>query len=849
MNKTTFLWSVSLLITMCFPRTIYAQRPAIPRNETIETKIAERMSKMSLDEKIGQMLQFSVDQITFADPAHQPETLAKLSKGEMAKLIVRYKLQAKYSVDDIYDAKGKVRMPDGSYTLYMLSQDIDKIDGFRLDENKMKTLFGRYHIGSILNMLGGEATSPEVWRNAVNGIQRANSRYTDIPILYGLDQVHGSTYSAGGTLFPQHIGMTATFNPLLAQRMGEVCAYETRACGIPWIFCPDLDLGRKPSWSRCYEGMGEDPILATVMGEAYLDGLQSTDPNHIDAYHVGTTLKHYMAYGVPDNGIDRTPAIVTEQDLREKFYEPFRQLIMRGALGVMTNSAVLNGMKGCANYDLITNWLKRDLNWDGMVITDWGDTDGLWTSDHMARSKKEAIKMAVNAGCDMLMVTTDTTYLTLLKELVQEQAVSQARIDDAVSRVLRLKYRLGLFDKNKETPSDYSLYGSTDFANAARQTALESMVLLKNDTIQDSPLLPLHRGQRLLVCGPNANTMRGLNGGWSYTWQGSNTEKFTTNYKTIYQALSEKFGKENVSLVEGVSYNNKGNWQDEYTTDLEKAVEAARNVDVIIACIGENSYAETSGNILDANISVNQHQLVEELAATGKPVVLILNEGRPRLIHQLVPQAKAIVDIILPGNYGGEALARLLSGEDNFSGRLPFTYPSFANSFTTYDYKVCEDREITPGIYNYNADANAEWWFGTGLSYTSFAYNNLHATFGDKNILPKDTLFFNPDDQLTFIVDVTNTGSRQGKEVVMLYSSDLIQNDVIPDNRRLRAFSKIELQPGETKTVSFTLSARDLAYVNRNGEWVIEEGLYRIKVGNQSLMLRATQDFNYVKKK
>lgn len=848
MNRNITNLLICLQILLLSSLQLLAQRPAIPRDEAMETKIADRLGRMSLDEKIGQMLQFSVDQITFADPAHQPEALAKLAKGELAKLIAKYKLQAKYSVDDIYDTKGKIRMPDGSYTLYMLSQDIDKIEGFRLDENKMKTLFGKYHIGSILNMLGGEATTPEVWRKAMGSIQRANARHTDIPVLYGLDQVHGSTYSAGGTLFPQHIGMAATFNPQLAKRMGEVCAYETRACNVPWIFCPNLDLGRKPSWPRCYEGMGEDPLLATVMGQAYLDGLQNNNPNHIDAFHVGTTLKHYMAYGIPVNGIDRTPAIVTDQDLREKFYEPFRQLIMRGALGVMTNSAVLNGMKGCANYDLITNWLKRDLDWDGMVITDWGDTDGLWTSDHMARSKKEAIKMAVNAGCDMLMVTTDTTYFSLLKELVKEHEVSQTRIDDAVSRVLRLKYRLGLFNKNKETLNDYPLYGSTNFADAARQTALESMVLLKNDSIQGNALLPLHRGQRLLVCGPNANTMRGLNGGWSYTWQGSNTEKFTTNYKTIYQALLEKFGQENVTLSEGVSYNNKGNWQEERTTDMEKTVEAARNADVIVACIGENSYAETSGNILDANISVNQRRLVEELTATGKPVVLILNEGRPRLIHQLVPKVKAIVDIMLPGNYGGEALARLLSGEDNFSGRLPFTYPSFANSFTTYDYKVCEDRDITPGIYNYNADTNAEWWFGSGLSYTSFTYNNLHAILSSKTALPNDTLEFSPDDKMTFTVDVTNTGSRQGKNIVMLYSSDLIQSDVIPDNRRLRAFLKIDLTPGETKHTSLMLSARDLAYVNRNGEWVIEKGLYRIKIGNQSIMLRALQGYNYSKK-
>lgn len=778
MKKLAFLLGISIFTALLFPSSIYAQRPAIPHDEAIEQQIAERMSKMTLDEKIGQMLQFSVDQVTLEYPQGQSGP-------------------------------------------------------FRLDEEKLNRLLGKYHIGSILNMLGGEASTPEVWRKTIAQIQKANKKYTDIPVLYGLDQVHGTTYTAGGTLFPQHIGMTATFNPALAKQMGQITAYETRACDVNWIFCPDLDLGRKPSWPRCYEGMGEDPLLAAVMGEAYLEGLQGQDPNHIGKYNVGTTLKHYMAYGTPDNGIDRTPANVSLQDLREKYFEPFRRVIKHGALGVMTNSSILNGMNGCANKELLTNWLKRDLNWDGMIITDWADAENLRLRDHIAVDKKEAIELTVNAGADMLMVTSDTAYFSLLKQLVLERKISMERIDDAVSRVLRLKYRLGLFSQKAARAKDYPEFASEEHQAVARRTAVESIVLLKND----NDLLPLKKGQKILVCGPNANTMRGLNGGWTYTWQGSNNEKFTTAYKTIFQALAEKLGQENVRLAEGVSYNNKGNWQDEFAEGIDSTVEAARNCDVIVACIGENSYSETTGNILDDNISDNQRRLVEALAKTGKPIVLILNEGRPRIIHSLVPKAGAIVDVMLPGNYGGEALALLLSGEENFSGKLPFTYPSFVNAFTTYDFKVCERRDVMPGVYDYWADTNVEWWFGDGMSYTTFAYSNLRA----------NRTTFGHDDTLTFSVDVTNTGRRDGKEVVMLFSSDLAARDVIPGNRRLRAFEKVNLKPGEKKTITFKLHARDLAYVNRSGQWVMEKGEYKMTIGDQSIMINAMQDHQFAK--
>ena len=635
---------------------------------------------MSLDDKIGQMMQFSVDQITYENPEYAVSALKKLSKTEMASLLGKYGLSSQYDVNSIYATDGTVKMPEGGYVLYMVSQPLAKKEGFKVDEGKMQTIFGKYHIGSILNMLGGEAATPQLWNKSIRQMQKANAKVMDIPMLYGLDQVHGTTYSAGGTLFPQHIGMAATFNPILAEQMGQITAYEARACGVGWIFCPVLDLGLKPTWPRCYEGMGEDPYLASVMGLSYLKGLQGDDPNHVDKYHVGTCLKHYMAYGVPDNGIDRTPANVSEQDLREKYFEPFRKLIQKGALAVMTNSSILNGMNGVANKRLLTGWLKDGLQWDGMIITDGGDIENLRLRDHIAATKKEGIMMAVNAGVDMIMVTSDPEYITLLRELVDEGKVRMNRIDDAVRRILRLKYRIGLFDTPVTNLKDYPLFGSKAHADVARQMATESEVLLKNDGV-----LPLRKDAKILVCGPNANTMRGLNGGWSYTWQGSNTEAFTTQYNTILTAMQQKFGRDNIIYEEGVSYNNASNWQEELQPQIDRAVAAADRADVIMVCIGENSYAETTGNILDGNISANQRNLVKALEATGKPVIIVLNEGRPRIIHDLVPGANAIIDVMLPGNYGGDALADLVAGDANFSGKLPFSYPSFANSFTTYD--------------------------------------------------------------------------------------------------------------------------------------------------------------------
>lgn len=800
--------------------------PAIPKDEKIEQQVEALLKKMTLAEKLGQMIQVEINLVTYTDPVFSIPSLMGMSKDSLFAVLQRFGLEQQYPIETLIDADGKIKQ-DMGYAFYNLSRQINDSLGFHLDEEKLRMAFEKYKVASILNMLGGvHAADVKTWQQATTQIQEAALKYLGIPCMYGLDQVHGTTYTLGGTLFPQPIGMAATFNPELAHRMGEITAYETRACGVPWVFVPDLDLGRHPAWSRQYEGVGEDSYLGSVMGKAYLLGLQGDDPNHIDRYHVGTSLKHYMGYGVTGNGMDRNPGIVTEMELREKHFMPFRDCFQAGALSAMTNSSVLNGMNGVANRHLLTGWLKEGLNWDGMIVTDWADIENLRNRDHLVATQKEGIILAINAGVDLMMVPSEWGYGALLKEAVQEGSIPMERIDDAVRRVLRMKHRVGLFEYPVVEPSLYPDFGCEAHVDAARQTAIESMVLLKNE----GNILPLAKGKKIMVCGPNADTMRGLNGGWSYTWQGTGSESFTSSYHTIIEALRNKFGADNIIYEPGVQYNDWGSFESELAPQIDKAVQAARSADYIVACVGENSYAETNGNLVNLHLSPNQTELVKRMAATGKPVILVLNQGRSRLIYDIEPLVQAVVDVMLPGNYGGEALAELLAGDANFSGRLPFTYPSYPQTFTTYDYKVSEVRETMAGIYNYKAKTYAQWWFGTGLSYTSFAYSNLRLSQTE----------FGIGDEITVELDVTNTGNRTGKEVVMLFSSDLYAS-LIPDNRRLRAFRKVELQPGETVTVTLKLSAADLAFVDEEGQWLLESGEFRLAVGSESTVIRCRE--------
>lgn len=744
--------------------------PAIPSDPVIEANIQQWLKKMTLEEKIGQMCEITIDVVT----------------------------------------------------------DFEKSrDGFTLSEAMLDTVIGKYKVGSLLNVPLSVAQKKEVWAKAIRQIQEKSIKEIGIPCIYGVDEIHGTTYTLDGTLFPQGVNMGATFNRALVRRGAEISAYETKASCVPWTYAPVVDLGRDPRWPRMWENYGEDAYLNTVMGVEAVLGFQGSDPNHIGRYNVAACVKHYMGYGVPVSGKDRTPSAIPRSELREKHFAPYLAAIRAGALSVMVNSAVDNGMPFHANKELLTDWLKRDLNWDGLIVTDWADINNLCTRDHIAATKKEAIKIAINAGIDMSMVPYETSFCTYLKELVEEGEVPMSRIDDAVARVLRLKYRLGLFDNPYWDIAEYDKFGSPEHAAEALRAAEESEVLLKND----GNLLPLKQGTKILLAGPNANSMRCLNGGWSYSWQGHCADEFAGAYNTIYEALCNKFGKDNITYEPGVTYApyKNDNWWEENPAEIEKAVAAAANADVIIACIGENSYCETPGNLNDLTLSANQRNLVKALAATGKPVILVLNEGRPRIINDIEPLAKAVVHVMLPGNYGGDALANLLAGDVNFSGKLPYTYPKYINSLATYDYKPCENVGQMAGNYNYDAVMNVQWPFGFGLSYTSYAYSNLKV----------DKSSFAPGDVITVSVDVTNTGSVEGKESVLLYSSDLVASST-PDIKRLRGFDKISLKPGETKTVTLKLAADDLAFVGYDGLWRLEKGDFVLACGGKTVTVTCT---------
>ena len=766
----TFLLSFLIYAGCSLPSPAQQIKPAIPSDPEIEAKINKLLQKMTLEEKIGQMCEITIDVIT-----------------------------------------------DFS----------DKENGFRLSESMLDTVIGKYKVGSILNTPFSIAQEKEVWADLITRIQKKSMEEIGIPCIYGVDQIHGTTYTRGGTFFPQSINMAAAFNRQLIRRGAEISAYETKACCIPWNYAPVMDLGRDPRWPRMWESYGEDCYVNAEMGIQAVKGFQGENPNHIGENNVAACIKHFMGYGVPVSGKDRTPSSISRTDLREKHFAPFLASIQAGALSLMVNSGVDNGVPFHANKELLTGWLKEELNWDGMIVTDWADINNLCLRDHIAETKKEAIQIAINAGIDMSMVPYEVNFCTYLKELVEEGKVSMARIDDAVSRVLRLKYRLGLFDNPYWDIMKYDQFASPEFASVALQAAEESEVLLKNE----DDILPLAKGKKILLTGPNANSMRCLNGGWSYSWQGDKADECAQAYNTIYEAFCNEYGKESVIYEPGVTYKTSTDalWWEENTPQIAQAVAAAEKADVIIACIGENSYCETPGNLTDLNLSTNQKNLVKALAATGKPIILVLNEGRPRIIHDIVPLAKAVVHIMLPGNYGADALVNLVSGKANFSGKLPFTYPHLINSLATYDYKPCENMGQMGGNYNYNAVMDVQWPFGFGLSYTTYSYSNLKV----------NRTSFDADNELVFTVDVTNTGKMAGKESVLLYSRDLVAS-ITPDNIRLRNFEKVELQPGETKTVTMKLKGSDLAFVGADGKWRLEKGAFRMTCGTQKLEIHCT---------
>ena len=763
------LLSISML---ALAYTASANVPVIKSDPKIEAQVEQTLKKLTLEEKIGQMMEL---------------------------------------VTDLFGAN-------------------DKNGVFYIDEHKTDSILSRYKIGSILNAPNTCAPTAKQWEKYISQIQKISMKRIGIPCVFGLDQNHGSTYTQDGTLFPQNINVAATFNREIARRSAEATAYETRAVSVPWTYSPTVDLGRDARWPRIWENFGEDCYLSSEMGKAMVYGFQGEDPNNIDQYHIATSMKHFMGYGVPWTGKDRTPAYISPADLREKHFAPFLAGLQAGALTVMVNSASVNGMPMHANKEILTGWLKEQTGWDGVLVTDWADINNLYTREMIAKDKKDALRIAINAGIDMIMEPYSCDACGYLIELVKEGKIPMSRIDDACRRVLRMKYRLDLFKNPTQKLKNYPKFGGEEFAKLALEGATESMVLLKNE----GNILPLQHGKKILLTGPNANQMRCLDGGWSYTWQGHRTDEFAGKYNTIYEAFCNQYGKENVILNQGVTYNETGKYWEENEPQIQGAVDAAKNADVIVACIGENSYTETPGNLTDLWLSENQRNLVKELAKTGKPVILVLNEGRPRLIADIEPLAQGIIDILIPGNMGGDALANLVSGKSNFSGKMPYTYPKEINSLANYDFKKSEEVGTMEGAYDYNAKITQQWGFGHGLSYTSYQYSNLKVSQSD----------FRHGDIIKVSVDVKNTGKVAGKESVLLFSSDLIAS-MVPDGRRLRAFDKIELQPGETKTVTFNLNADDLAFVGYDGKWVLEEGDFKLMIADQSADIHCDKTYQW----
>ncbi|MDV3112770.1 glycoside hydrolase family 3 N-terminal domain-containing protein [Segatella copri] len=763
------LLSISML---ALAYTASANVPVIKSDPKIEAQVEQTLKKLTLEEKIGQMMEL---------------------------------------VTDLFGAN-------------------DKNGVFYIDEHKTDSILSRYKIGSILNAPNTCAPTAKQWEKYISQIQKISMKRIGIPCVFGLDQNHGSTYTQDGTLFPQNINVAATFNREIARRSAEATAYETRAVSVPWTYSPTVDLGRDARWPRIWENFGEDCYLSSEMGKAMVYGFQGEDPNNIDQYHIATSMKHFMGYGVPWTGKDRTPAYISPADLREKHFAPFLAGLQAGALTVMVNSASVNGMPMHANKDILTGWLKEETGWDGVLITDWADINNLYTREMVAKDKKDALRIAINAGIDMIMEPYSCDACGYLVELVKEGKIPMSRIDDACRRVLRMKYRLDLFKNPTQKLKNYPKFGGEEFAKLALEGATESMVLLKNE----GNILPLQHGKKILLTGPNANQMRCLDGGWSYTWQGHRADEFAGKYNTIYEAFCNEYGKENVILNQGVTYDEKGKYWEENEPQILGAVAAAKDADVIVACIGENSYTETPGNLTDLWLSENQRNLVKELAKTGKPVVLVLNEGRPRLIADIEPLAQGIINILIPGNMGGDALANLVSGKSNFSGKMPYTYPKEINSLANYDFKKSEEVGTMEGAYDYNAKITQQWGFGYGLSYTTYKYSNLKVSQSD----------FRHGDIIKVSVDVKNTGKVAGKESVLLFSSDLIAS-MVPDGRRLRAFDKVELQPGETKTVTFELKADDLAFVGWNGKWRLEEGDFKLMIADQSADIHCTDTYQW----
>ncbi|MDR0415287.1 MAG: glycoside hydrolase family 3 C-terminal domain-containing protein [Prevotellaceae bacterium] len=758
MKKMVFI-SVAAALSAC------ASQP----EDSVDSRAAALVAQMTLEEKIGQMAQITVDVVCESEGTPPTGTL-------------------------------------------------------QLNMDKLRDAVVNYHVGSILNSPYNRARDTEWWNNAIAQMQEVATKETrlKIPILYGLDEIHGATYVAGATLFPQEIGLAATWNPEHAKRMGEVAAYETRAANVPWNFSPVLDLGSDPRWPRQYENFGEDPYLSSVFGYHLVKGYEG-DLNSVgDATKVAACMKHFLGYSVPMSGKDRTPAYIPTNVLLEYHAPPFQAAVDAGVHTVMVNSGSINNQPVHASYEILTTLLREQMGFKGMIVSDWGDIENLYRREKMSPSMKEAIKESVNAGVDMSMIPYDyETFCTLLCELVNEGAVPLSRINDAATRVVALKLKLNLLETPNTSRHDYPEFHSAAFQEAAYEAAADGVTLLKNS----NHILPLKKGAKILVAGPNAVSKRALNGGWTFSWQGEKVDEFGADCLTLLEAIQQRFGEENVRHVPGVSYTGAIEYATEHKDRFAEAVAAAKNVDYVILCLGENSYCEKPGDLHDLYLNDLQTELVQETLKTGAKVVVVLSEGRPRVISKFSSQVDAIVQTYLPGMYGAAALADVLIGKVNPSGKLPYTYPAFPNSTVPYYHKHSEEQRKSAGAYNYEGDFNPEYPFGFGLSYTTFEYANLKVS--------EAQLPLGSPSEVKISVEVKNAGSRAGKEVVQLYSSDLYAS-LIPDVKRLRRFEKISLEPGETKTVTFKLTLSDLSFVNLKNQRVVEPGKFELQVGASS---------------
>lgn len=756
--------------------TIQAQENPAPDKAEISNRAEELLKQMTIEEKVGQMTQVTLDVIGEGD------------------------------------------------------NRFSSFEPFNLDKEILRKALLEYHVGSFLNTANNRALTTEKWYSIISEIQETNASESrlKIPIIYGVDEIHGATYTVGATMFPQQIGQAASRNPELVQRGAEITAYETRASGISWNFSPVLDLGMDPRFSRMWESFGEDPYLASVLGVAMIDGYEGKNNNIGHPEKVASSLKHFLGYHAVTSGKDRTPAYIPEDVLREYHLPPFKAAIDAGAHTIMVNSGIINGIPVHANYDLLTSLLKEELGFEGLVVTDWADIENLHRRDRVAENDREAIKLAINAGIDMSMVPYEyERFFDNLVALIKDGEVKEERINDAVRRILKVKLALNLFETPVTNYENYPKFGSREFEQAAYDMASESITLLKNE----GDILPLNKNVKVLITGPNANTMRTLNGAWTYSWQGEKTPEFSEQYNTILEAVQKEIGEKNVTYIPGVNYVEGGKYYEDEKAQFEEAITAAANADYILLCLGENTYTEKPGDLNDLYLSDNQTELALRLAATGKPVILILNEGRPRIISKFEQEMEGIIQAYLPGNFGGDAIADVLFGDVNPSGKLPYNYPRYPNALIPYIHKHSEEQSAAEGVYNYEADYSPQFSFGDGLSYTTFEYSELNidqTTMGTSGSIKVD-------------VTIRNTGERKGKEVVELYTSDLYATGITPDVRRLRKFTKIELNPGESRTVSLTLNAEDLAYINRDGKPFVEPGDFELMVNDLKQKFEVTE--------